>query len=353
MSDTTLSQDELDAILTGSSMENTSNDALTTAEEINLTKLATDLGGSRAAVLSQLTNKSVTFDQVNILSGTNSKLTEDLSGTVVGSTSSINGAISGPWHLFAPESTVVKITSAMLQSEQTEITPEVVEAFGEVLSNSLSSDVTFLSNTLRQSLNPEGVPAVSYSNPIDFIAQTGMLVRIGLHFMIDGASFPFYVSLPMRTAKSIVKAMNPASSGGAPMSDTGNNGNFTPSNDFGNNNLQGAVGMQAAQFQQFGSAGNVEALDNLALLLDVPMRVTVELGRTRITIKDILNLGEGSIIELEKLAGEPVDVLVNDKLIALGEVVVIDENFSVRITKVITPMERIFDRENLHGKGGV
>ena len=83
------------------------------------------------------------------------------------------------------------------------------------------------------------------------------------------------------------------------------------------------------------------------------MRVTVELGRTRMTIKDILNLGEGSIVELEKLAGEPVDVLVNDKLIALGEVVVIDENFSVRVTKVITPMERIFDRENLHGKGGV
>lgn len=64
------------------------------------------------------------------------------------------------------------------------------------------------------------------------------------------------------------------------------------------------------------------------------------------TIKEILGLGEGSIIELDKLAGEPVDILVNDKLIAQGEVVVIDENFAVRVTKIVTPMERIFESSN-------
>ncbi len=80
---------------------------------------------------------------------------------------------------------------------------------------------------------------------------------------------------------------------------------------------------------------------NLNLLLDIPLQVTVELGRTRRQIRDILEMSQGFIIELDKLAGEPVDVLVNNKLIAKGEVVVIDENFGVRVTDIISPMERI------------
>ncbi|HNJ03831.1 MAG TPA: flagellar motor switch protein FliN, partial [Leptospiraceae bacterium] len=77
------------------------------------------------------------------------------------------------------------------------------------------------------------------------------------------------------------------------------------------------------------------------LLLDVQMTLTVELGRTKMFIKDILGLGEGSIIELDKLAGEPVDLYVNDRLIARGEVVVIDENFGVRVTDIVSRAERL------------
>jgi len=80
---------------------------------------------------------------------------------------------------------------------------------------------------------------------------------------------------------------------------------------------------------------------NLGLLLDIPLKVTVELGRTQKVIKDILELSQGSIIELDKLAGEPVDILVNNKLIAKGEVVVIDENFGVRVTDIINQWDRI------------
>jgi len=80
---------------------------------------------------------------------------------------------------------------------------------------------------------------------------------------------------------------------------------------------------------------------NIELLLDVQMILTVELGRTKKYVKDILGLGEGSIIELDKLAGEPVDLLVNGKLIAKGEVVVIDENFGVRVTDIVGPAERL------------
>ena len=79
--------------------------------------------------------------------------------------------------------------------------------------------------------------------------------------------------------------------------------------------------------------------------MDVSMQLTVELGRTKMLIKDILGMGEGTIVELDKLAGEPVDLLVNGKLIAKGEVVVIDENFGVRVTDIISPMERISSLE--------
>jgi flagellar motor switch protein FliN/FliY len=82
---------------------------------------------------------------------------------------------------------------------------------------------------------------------------------------------------------------------------------------------------------------------NIGLIMDVSMEMSVELGRTRKLVKEILGMGEGTIIELDKLAGEPVDILVNHKLIAKGEVVVIDENFGVRVTEIVSPMERIND----------
>ena len=82
---------------------------------------------------------------------------------------------------------------------------------------------------------------------------------------------------------------------------------------------------------------------NIGLIMDVYMEMTVELGRTRKLIKEILGMGEGTIIELDKLAGEPVDILVNHKLIAKGEVVVIDENFGVRVTEIVSPMQRLND----------
>jgi flagellar motor switch protein FliN len=80
---------------------------------------------------------------------------------------------------------------------------------------------------------------------------------------------------------------------------------------------------------------------NLNLILDIPLRVTVELGRTKMPVNELLNLTQGSVIELSKLAGEPMEVLVNDKLIARGEAVVVNEKFGVRLTDIISPTERI------------
>jgi flagellar motor switch protein FliN/FliY len=80
---------------------------------------------------------------------------------------------------------------------------------------------------------------------------------------------------------------------------------------------------------------------NLDLILDIPLKVTVELGRTRMVVSDLLNLGQGSVVELNKLAGEPMEVLVNDKLVARGEAVVVNEKFGVRLTDIISQSERV------------
>lgn len=82
-------------------------------------------------------------------------------------------------------------------------------------------------------------------------------------------------------------------------------------------------------------------VQNLDFILDIPLKVTVELGRTSVVIKDLLQLGQGSVLELDKLAGEPLEILVNGKLVAKGEVVVVNEKFGIRLTDIISPVERI------------
>ena len=94
-----------------------------------------------------------------------------------------------------------------------------------------------------------------------------------------------------------------------------------------------------AEFAPLQSPGPLST--NLDLLLGVTLKVTVELGRTKMNIEEVLKLGPGSVVELDKLAGEPVDVLINERMIARGEVVVIDDRFGVRITDVVSPAQRL------------
>lgn len=86
---------------------------------------------------------------------------------------------------------------------------------------------------------------------------------------------------------------------------------------------------------------NNEREPNLSMIMDIPLKLTAELGRTKIVVSDLLNLGQGSVIELNKLAGEPMEILINDKLIAKGEAVVVNDKFGVRLTDIISPKERV------------
>jgi flagellar motor switch protein FliN/FliY len=107
--------------------------------------------------------------------------------------------------------------------------------------------------------------------------------------------------------------------------------------------LQGATEGGGAPAQGGGAARNAtsNSVQSLDFILDIPLKVTVELGRSKMAVRDILQLSQGSVVELSKFAGEPLEVLVNDKLIARGEVVVVNEKFGIRLTDIISPVERI------------
>lgn len=136
------------------------------------------------------------------------------------------------------------------------------------------------------------------------------LVRTNVAISIDGASG----SVIWLTDEAVVRKLLNMEPRDADQHSTGNNGNPL------------LIGLEES---------------GLDLLLDIPMEVTVELGRVKMLVKDVVELGSGSIIEIDKAAGEPVDVMVNNRLVARGEVVVIDDNFGVRITEILSPADRM------------
>lgn len=99
---------------------------------------------------------------------------------------------------------------------------------------------------------------------------------------------------------------------------------------------------EEANFEELKSEGSGSSgTRDIGFLLDIPLEVAVELGRTKMLIKDLLQLGQGSVVELDKLAGEPMEILVNNKLVARGEVVVVNEKFGIRLTDILSPTERL------------
>ncbi|MBI4688387.1 MAG: flagellar motor switch protein FliN [Nitrospirae bacterium] len=95
------------------------------------------------------------------------------------------------------------------------------------------------------------------------------------------------------------------------------------------------------QFEELREEKKAGGAKDIDFLLDIPLVITVELGRTKMLIKELLQLSQGSVVELDKLAGEPMDILVNSRLVARGEVVVVNEKFGIRLTDIISPAERV------------
>lgn len=213
-----------------------------------------------------------------------------------------------------------------------------LSTLSELSQSIVSSIANGLSGKFGDSLTPAMPEMKVFNAPSDAPQFTGGIVKISYNISVEGlpgSRLTHYIdaAAASRWAKRNRSSAAPQAAAfdmdfGAPAGGGGGGGGGVAVNPINFPSLQ----------QSTSSAG---LPPNLELLLDVQMALTVELGRTKKYVKEILSLGEGSIIELDKLAGEPVDLLVNGKLIARGEVVVIDENFGVRVTDIVGPAERM------------
>jgi flagellar motor switch protein FliN/FliY len=264
-----------------------------------------------------------------------------LAGSYFMSNFSVSGFLNGSASLVVKEKDASIIADLLIGQDGTnapekmtelhlsafgEVVHQLGEAFAQAVQKSGGAKIAFQPNQMS-SQEPSGVEA--------WLNQLGPNVTVfsfGLSSQ-DLLSGDIYFYLPESTASQLGDgAGKSAGSKPAGSFQQGAPPQATPTR-------SGGVVMQQQLENEF--SGSPKVGGNIALLMDVPLKLTVELGRTTKLVKEILALAPGSVVELDKLAGEAVDILVNEKLIAKGEVVVIDENFGVRITEIINPEERL------------
>ena len=215
-------------------------------------------------------------------------------------------------------------------------------AIGEAMNQMMGSAAAAIAEPAGRRVGIS-TPSVTIVDAAGFdLGLTGAIVQtsfpLGVDDLLDATLIQF---MPLGFARALVDGLAPAAAPASPPSADAGPG---PQADDDDDRRLRAVPVPVAQpvtFPSLDQAPAAPGTSDISLLLDVPLQVTVELGRTQMRIRNVLELMPGSIIELDKIAGEPVDVLVNGKQIARGEVVVIDEEFGVRITDVASQAKRL------------
>ena len=355
MGDGALSQAEIDALLAGVDSSGgggapaaVASSSFSDAEQKALELFFSTTADSQSSNLSKLMGSDVKLNQSQLTINGRDTFLEHLPETVTVVKADFNSGFPGEHLYIIPEDGAKDIASLMNKEENIQLDEMAMSVIGEVISQMTGHQITALSdktgNKSIASIPPEAsnVPKSVVALPAgDFVGITYQL-DLG-----NGKSFSIWEVLGPAVASDIAKALN----GGSPQKNVGGGTNMGGTQ-MGMGGMQmgmGGMGMggfgptnvQSVQFPNLMPHNGPQEAGNIGLIMDVFMEMTVELGRTRKLIKEILAMGEGTIIELDKLAGEPVDILVNHKLIAKGEVVVIDENFGVRVTEIVSPMERM------------
>ena len=374
MSDGSLSQEEIDALLQGagglgfgSSMQ-ADAEALSDFDKQQLQQLMGSVVGSQASNLSMLIGKQVIVKAPQVEISNRESFLKSQTEELVEIRLDLKDGINGE-HLYVLEpDTSVNIAGLMMGQDDVELNEAAISALQESLSQFFGPASTAIGDRIGSTVMteaPEGqfVPKAMVGFP------QGEFVVLSYPLTIEGSGPSqlkeiFSLQAVQEILQSSGGSQKPApqrtpaaparqpqqqqqNGFGAPM---GGMQQF-PQQNFGMQNGMmntamsgmGAPNVQSVQFANLSQQHTSMEQGNISLLMDVYMEMTVELGRTKKLIKEILGMGEGTIIELDKLAGEPVDILVNHKLIAKGEVVVIDENFGVRVTEIVSPMERMRD----------
>jgi flagellar motor switch protein FliN len=397
MSDDMLSQDEIDALLRGTASEEKKpassqdlnvEDYLSEFEQDALGEIGNISFGSSATALSTLLNQKVeiTTPKVSILE--RSRIEDDFPHPYVAIQVQYTEGFSGANLLVIKQEDAAIIADLMLGGDGLNPSGGLgeiqISAVQEAMNQMMGSAATSMSTVFSKKVDispptvdmlylPEGEGADSIPQQ-DLLAKISFSLKVGE--LIDSNIMQL---LPLQFAKQLVDELTNNSDTSTADPDINepvvnehqelSAGQTSPSGQpsysqeeiyreapvthtppertqpqhFGSNHsVEQSVHVQPASFTSFEqTAMNKSESKNLDMLLDIPLNVTVELGRTNRSVKDILELSSGSIIELDKLAGEPVDVLVNSRLIAKGEVVVIDENFGVRITDIVSQSDRL------------
>ncbi|MDR3276795.1 MAG: flagellar motor switch protein FliN [Treponema sp.] len=341
MSDGALSQDEIDALLSGT--DAAGSGGLSSGAGTNVRPIQDFLAETteaQSASLSAQTGATLSLQGPDASNGNRDALLGSLPDQVVAVTCDFNAGFPGEHLFIMAEDTAKRLAALMNKEENPELDDMAMSVIGEVMNQVVGAQITALTNKTGNktvsAVSPQAtrVPKAVVALPGDGFTQAVYSLDLG-----DGTPHQLWEIYGSQAAQAISQALSPRpvpNTGPAPGAQSG--WNPTP-------NMGGFPGMgpnvQSVQYPNLTPQMGPQAQGNIGLIMDVFMDVTVELGRTKKQIKEILGFGEGTIIELDKLAGEAVDILVNHKLIAKGEVVVIDENFGVRITDIISPMERV------------
>jgi flagellar motor switch protein FliN/FliY len=355
MSDGALSQAEIDALLSGAS---TATDGRGSGSSIDTAAMGNFLAGNNGALssnLSMMTGGSVIFSGPAVSTASRDEFLKSLPDRVTVVKADFTSGFPGDHVFIMGEETAKGIASLMNKEENIELDEMAMSVLGEVVSQIVGSQITALTQkTGNKSIaagSPQAanVPKAAAALPTGnfVVAEYGLnLGEGGQHQLweIYGENVGGDMSAALKAASQAKPAAPP---GGNGMSGMGMPGMNIKGGGFPGGMMGGMSGanVQSVQYPNLMPQIGQREQGNIGLLMDVLMEMTVELGRTKKPIKEILSMGEGTIIELDKLAGEPVDILVNHKLIAKGEVVVIDENFGVRVTEIISPLERMSEME--------
>ncbi|MBO6154120.1 MAG: flagellar motor switch phosphatase FliY [Lachnospiraceae bacterium] len=384
MSDGVLSQEEINALLSGgvpdASEETSSNDSggLTSEEMDTIGEIANISMGTAATTLFSLVNKKVEISTPVVTVSSWEDIVDAYEKPCVLVRIAYTKGLDGSNVLVLKENDVKVITDLMMGGEGNSTDEEVGEihlsAISEAMNQMMGSSATSLSSMLDHMIDispPSSdlidlAESVDGSDIADFLHEDFVRITFKLLIgdLVDSEIMQLYpISLAKEMCNNIMNNMEsdsastveesaPAASAPepepapapapAPMPEPaaaapqGQPYMQPPPVQYAQPYPQPQVNVQSAQFQPFtGSYQPPYQPENIDLIMDVPLEVTVELGRTHKSIQDILDFAPGTIIELNKIAGEPIDVLVNGKYVAKGEVVVIEESFGIRITEIM------------------
>lgn len=356
-----LSQDEIDTLLSG---VNDNDIELSQEEQDVLGEIGNISFGTAATTLYTLLRNKVTITTPKVSVMSWDKMKDEFKIPYVGVEVEYTRGIKGHNLLVLKKEDVLRITDLMMGGDgnvsEGEINELHLSAISEAMNQMIGSASTSLSTLIGELINisPPKAYMVDFNKclPKDIFFPNVNIVKIAFKMVIgDIVDSEIMQLIPITLAKQLVEQVMSKNinndqneitknENDDKSSDMANKSKITDSESTDNKSKNiNKISVKPVIFKDFNDSTEKGAneKENVNLIMDIPLNITVELGRTKKLIKDILELSEGSIIELDKLAGEPVDILVNGKYIAKGEVVVIDENFGVRIIDIIQENKRI------------